>query len=528
MKTFALKETLRKLSVLCLSLPLIFASCEDKPEPVNPPESTKSEVSISNNGLKTKAVDEDATELSFTINLAKKQGTQPETTTVTLEYSAEALEAYLAANTAVVTDLVAIPADAATFPASVTIVKDATSNTAEVTFDMAELLTLITPDEDLKYVFPVKIAGATGANIEVDTEKDFILIGVTLNSVTIPEPPEPDEWVFSVKVMLDLQSYEGRYSSSEEVVKSRLVEVFNGINDIWNGVKRGEPYFNKPVRYVPFFDADECIYDERSDRIFDRTAEANKRRGEYDVLVILDENPGNYTGEREGTGYAAAQQSVLSAQKRELLSLTDPYPSQVLAHEFGHFRGVPDLYSMDLAAHKNPINNQGFQPVQCMMNNCYDGSHVWSDYAVAIVNSNKHVVSSKKLTDLNKTVPEDIAVSVTRGGSPVTGATVNIYTKWQYSDASLSTPENVYADSSSPYAEYFPAVNKTDANGMYTFASSYYSYKGGGPWPVALVLIEVIDPTDNSNKKYKFIPQYEVQLAWFNGETETMSVPFEL
>ena len=505
MKTIALKETLRKLSVLGVCLPLLFASCEgeDTPPPPGPDDPTNSEISISNNGLKTKAAAEDATELTFTINLAKKQGNPTVATTVTLEYSAEALAAYKAAN-AEAADFEAIPEAAATFATSVVIAKDATTNTADVEFDMAQLLSLITPGEDLKYVYPVKIAGATGDNVKIDTAKDYILIGVTVDEA-IPTGP----WTFTVKILLDKYSYDNTYFGQDDIIKERLGLIFDEVNNIWNGVNRGEPYFANEIKYVPYFEGSECVYDGRSDRIFDKPTEAIKWRGDCNVICIMDCVAGDIVGERDGAGYGEQGNRILIAKYSRNLLLDpsdDMWTAQTLAHELGHFRGVPDVYSMGISASLNLINGVGFEGYDigtCVMNGCYDGLYIWSDYAVYIINANANIVERKdQPIVLDNLYPENMNIVVKRGGAAVPNAEVNIYSQGQYASTPISTTPRISGTTNDS------GISRFSGNVMFS------------PSRAGLLIIEVIDPTNNANKGYRFVPQYETSVAYFQGLTD--------
>ena len=531
MKTISLKDTLRKLSVLCLSLPLVLASCgSDEPEPTpnppTPPTPTKSEVSISNNGLKTKAIAEDATELTFTINLAKKQGDPTEATTATLEYSAEALEAYIAAN-AEAADFEAIPEAAATFAATVTIAKDATTNTAEVTFDVAQLLALITPDEDLKYVLPVKITETTGENVTINPEKDYILIGVTVDEEPPGPGPDPDPteaWTFRVKVLLDKDTYENRYYEQDDIIKERLDLIFDDINAIWNG-KQGTPYFANEIKYIPVFDSSTDVYNKSSATVFDQELQVagNAWRGDCDVVVVFDCNIGDFSGERTGAGYGeVGNRILLPAYGNGNLLLppsTDPWASRTIAHELGHFRGVPDVYSMGLDAVNNPINGQALPTTSlltCMMNNCNDGQFIWSDYAVYIINGNSDIVNRKdQPVKLDEMYPELMNVVVKRGGAAVANAAVKIYSQPQYGSNPMSTPPR--------------KTGTTDADGVSAFPGNVMIRNASGNLSRAgVLLIEVIDPANTSNKKYKFVPQYEMTIAYFEGKTTDWNIEINL
>ena len=164
----------------------LVSSCEDKgtdgPTPPPDPEDVPSVVSITNNGLKTSEIAFDATEFSYTINLAKSAGTPAAATTVTFEYDETLIE----------DGQTALPAEAAEFAATVDMEANATTGTLVLTFDIDELLATITPGEALEYVYPVKIASVTGDNVKLDDTKNYILIGITVTPEVV-NPPDPTE-----------------------------------------------------------------------------------------------------------------------------------------------------------------------------------------------------------------------------------------------------------------------------------------------------------------------------------------------
>ena len=58
---------------------------------------------------------------------------------------------------------------------------DATLGGTQLTFDMTTLRTLIPKDEEVKYVYPVRIKSLT-EGVEVNTDKDYLLLAIKLNT----------------------------------------------------------------------------------------------------------------------------------------------------------------------------------------------------------------------------------------------------------------------------------------------------------------------------------------------------------
>ena len=111
-----------------------------------------------------------------------------------------------------------------------------------------------------------------------------------------------------------------------------------------------------------------------------------------------------------------------------------------IIHEFGHARGVPDIYAMKVDADKNPVNGEAFLGVRCIMNYPYGEEH-WSDYAVNMMN-----LAGDRNIDIDDLVagvlPDRIRVGVAEAdGSPVRGAAVRFYPVRWYTYAVIPEPQ---------------------------------------------------------------------------------------
>ena len=63
----------------------------------------------------------------------------------------------------------------------ISLAADATLGGTQLTFDMTTLRTLIPKDEEVKYVYPVRIKSLT-EGVEVNTDKDYLLLAIQLNT----------------------------------------------------------------------------------------------------------------------------------------------------------------------------------------------------------------------------------------------------------------------------------------------------------------------------------------------------------
>ncbi len=170
------------------------------------------------------------------------------------------------------------------------------------------------------------------------------------------------------------------------------------------------------------------------------------------------------------------------------------YGVDALVHEFGHTRGVPDLYGMEVEAAKNPINKKGFEATNCIMNYPY-GNTVWSNYAKMIINNSK----DERIGILHHSMkPSTTKVQVLKSdGSAASGAHVKFYPVYSYSYAVEST------------ALFEGDVNQS---GIYTF--SEYPFMKPSVLKVNKEIFNyLVEVQYNGNKTYKWMPLYEAELA---------------
>lgn len=79
-------------------------------------------------------------------------------------------------------DYVVLPEDVATWGAKqLSLAAEATLAGTQLTFDMADLRTYIPADEEVKYVYPVRIESLT-EGVEVNTDKDYLLLAIQLHT----------------------------------------------------------------------------------------------------------------------------------------------------------------------------------------------------------------------------------------------------------------------------------------------------------------------------------------------------------
>ena len=294
------------------------------------------------------------------------------------------------------------------------------------------------------------------------------------------------EYVFTVKVLVDTPTLE--QIGGMNLFKARLSKQFERINRAFN--RPG--YFDADYRFVVDLDAVE-LYEGNSRKY------TSYPHPDHDYMIVMD-GVNNY-GEDGGGGWYGENQTIYHfwIKDEKGSDLLDTRASDGVIHEFGHARGVPDVYAMTVKAEKNPINGEGFGAVRSIMNYCYGETH-WCPYSCNIINYTKG-----EMADINRLMSKNyparfIVKARDAAGHPIRNATVKTYPVGWYEFDVKTTPAY---------------TGTTDKTGTYLFDGNPFAPSIDGWGALApLFLIEVTAP--DGHKGYVWLPMYEVHFAGYN------------
>lgn len=291
---------------------------------------------------------------------------------------------------------------------------------------------------------------------------------------------------FSVKVGIDCQSVDTL--GGLDRVKPMVKDMFEKINRAFNHTGQFEALYDFVVDWDAFY-----VYDGVS------TDEVFKPHPDHDYLVVID---GYKSDPREhGGGWYGADIQTVYHSRIHNDHFNNPFEQGAIdgiIHEFGHSRGMPDIYAMKVDARNNPIAPIGCQTVRCIMDYPYGESH-WSRYAVNMINA-----AADKRIEIDHLVeamcPENIIISLTDAdGSPVKDAAIRLYPVGWYS----------YSVSPKPIEEV-----RTDAAGRHVFPGDVYGHTEEFGLGCPNIFVEAVK---DGKKAYGWLPLYEVQNATFDG-----------
>lgn len=345
--------------------------------------------------------------------------------------------------------------------------------------------------------------------------------------IQVPEPPpvveEPNELEFRALVYIDDASVKSHLGGSDRVVRAQMDKLFRNTTNFWN---KGSNKLKYKYRYTV---ADMIVYKGSSQdetfrkKVYNDPMDFSK----YDVVILFDCLQDN--GETGKGGAACGGGSdyrsvvtVIAGSTPKKIFEDDTY--MTLAHELGHYRGVTDMYQYVIDAKNNPVSHEAFNAPACIMRWTSDG--VWSDYAVNCMNLSAGAKQVGKVIPdfFNKLYPKKIEFNVTASGQPKGGITINLYgSRAMSSSRSCDIYRDVFIS------------GKTNSSGKYilTDAKKYFNPSRSefpqiptdlpyGRW--FGFLAEVIS---GNSTKYVWIPEYEVQMPYFEGEdTYKVTVAF--
>lgn len=292
---------------------------------------------------------------------------------------------------------------------------------------------------------------------------------------------------YSVKIGIDRTSVDSL--GGQERVVYLIKDMFRQVNKAFNYDSRFDAIHHFEVDWDAFY-----IYDGLS------TEEVGKPHPDHDYLVVMDGYK-SHPKEQGGGWYGDYYQTIYHARTHND-RFNSPFEQQAIdgiIHEFGHARGIPDIYAMKVDADKNPICGMPYIGTRCIMDYPYGERH-WSDYAVNMINlANGRNIDIDDL--VAKAVPENITIEARwADGTPAKDAVVKFYPVMWYSYTVQSKP-----------------VYTTQANkGSVTFPTEkVFSREKEFGLKYSNCLVEV---ESEGVKSYGWIPLWYLQNCWFDGK----------
>lgn len=325
---------------------------------------------------------------------------------------------------------------------------------------------------------------------------------------------QKDTLIYRVFVAADKVGVD--YFGGEAEYRTKLTKLFLETDEFWNN---GSDKFRYYFRYIPEL----MVVYEGSSKVAENYFKHNVDSTRHDVLLIIDSIL-DYEDESGGwyCGGGPNNLSVVACRgrsKTEHESLFDGKGHRGIAHEFGHYRGVTDLYADRIKAENNPVNNLRYEPDSCIMNNHHRTNH-WSSYAVNIINNTAlSKRPSREFPGLFRQMfPEDINITVKVKKKPKAGVKLNLYGSRAVHNDLIATPYRTY---------------ETDRKGNCLITGVPGLYDKPEPplytdnLPYNRWFTFVLEAEFNGEKKYVWLPEYEVQNIFFeNKETYNVTINF--
>lgn len=328
-------------------------------------------------------------------------------------------------------------------------------------------------------------------------------------------PKIKDTIEYKVFVIADRVGVE--YFGGEEMYRKRLDGLFDDVNNYWNN---GSDKFKYYFRFVPDLTA---VYD-GSSKVAENYFRYNVDSTRHDVLLVLDSIL-DFDDERGGwaCGGGPDHLGVVVCRGRSKTGHEDIFDGKGhrgIAHEFGHYRGVTDLYADRISENKNPVNNIGYEPDSCIMNN-HHVTDIWSSYAVNIIN---YTAESKRpgrdFPDFfRKMFPENIFVEVKVKGKRKEGVKLNMYGSRAVHNDLIPAPYRTYVTGNKGLCLItgVPSLYDRPSQPLHTDDLPY------NRWFTFLLEAEY-----DGEKQYVWLPEYEVQNLFFeNKDTYNLTIEFK-
>lgn len=270
-------------------------------------------------------------------------------------------------------------------------------------------------------------------------------------STTSSTVPEPTSWEFSLKVGMpaELVTKYGGEAAARAKVEQQLTEVNT----------KFATSFTKPI-----------IWSMNEFFVFDGPA-LDQLIGTpvgSDFRLLYSENTAFDDG-----GWKPNWRTIVIRWTPQSGGVFGAYGADSLVHELGHARGAVDMYGLTVAGANNPVNGQGYTPEGGFMTYPY-GATTWDSYSTRIINASADMVYNDDHI-VRQSIPV-VQVRATKNGTPVTGATVELYGSSWYSGSVNSFPSS---------------TGVTGTNGTWTVPSNPFEVNPSTYWQLNYPLLLV-------------------------------------